>query len=104
MITTILTAIEYPPATNNDHVTFIQLTVETYEKAIEYSSRLRTSGTRIPAIDILISAIVVENDAILVSDDAHFNEVCNFEPKLKRMGLYEYLVTVSKIDPPGSKL
>ena len=103
LITTILTAIEYPPATCNDHVTFVQPTVETYKKAIEFSTKLRTNGTPIPAIDILIAAIVVENDATLVSDDAHFDEICSFEPKLERIALDGYLASISLEDQSGSK-
>jgi tRNA(fMet)-specific endonuclease VapC len=96
IMTTILTVIDYPPATFKESVSFIQPTVKTYEKAIEYSSKLRVNGTPIPAIDILIAAIVVEHDAILVSDDAHFDEICKFEPELERVSLDEYLVQESR--------
>lgn len=89
--TTILSIIEYPIASRNDELSVIYPSFTHYDQSLKYALFLRKKGTPIPAIDILIGAITVEKNLILVSDDSHFESLEAVEPRLKVIGLEEYI-------------
>jgi predicted nucleic acid-binding protein len=88
---TIFTAIEFPVVTAFPKALFVLPSSVDYTRSIEYACKLREKGTPIPAIDIIIATIVVERDAVLVSDDDHFASFNAVEPRLKRITLGTFL-------------
>ncbi|NMC05707.1 MAG: type II toxin-antitoxin system VapC family toxin [Candidatus Lokiarchaeota archaeon] len=84
---TIFPAIEFPVALTFPKVLLVLPSAREYTKSFEYACKLRKRGTPIPAMDIVIAAIVVERDATLVSDDVHFALFNAAEPRLKRITL-----------------
>jgi predicted nucleic acid-binding protein len=81
--TTILSLIEFPIASKYDEISVIYPSTIHYEQAFKNAILLREKGTPMPTIDILIGTITVEKNLILVSDDSHFENLQEVEPRLK---------------------
>lgn len=96
--TTIFSLIEYPIAINQTSLTYFYPNFETYNKSIEYTSKLRKKGTPIPAIDILIGTMSSEQNMILVSNDKHFTQFQDVEPKLQVIGVNDYIQNILDIE------
>src|SRR3972149_1770536 len=72
----VFSVIEHPPCENRDFdVLFPELS--DYARAIEIASKLRSNGTPIGAIDILIAAMCINRSATLLTKDRDFAFVKN---------------------------
>lgn len=96
--TTIFSLIEYPIAINRASLTYFYPNFKTYNKSIEYASKLRKKGTPIPAIDILIGSITLEQNMILVSNDKHFTLFQDVEPQLQIIDINDYIQNILEIE------
>ena len=96
--TTIFSLIEYPLAINQTSLTYFYPNFNTYNKSIEYTSKLRKVGSPIPAIDIFIGSIILEQNQISVSNDKHFNLFQDAEPKLQIIDLNIYIQNILDIE------
>ncbi len=96
--TTIFSLIEYPIAINQVSLTYFYPNFNTYNKSIEYTSKLRKIGTPIPAIDILIGSITLEQNMNLVSNDKHFTLFLNVEPQLQIIDVNDYIQNILDIE------
>jgi tRNA(fMet)-specific endonuclease VapC len=74
-LTTILNVVEYPKSLERDDLQIIWPTKDDYITAVELMVSLLESGTPIPAVDVLISAICLNREATLVTMDRHFEFV-----------------------------
>jgi len=81
--TTILSLIEFPIALKYKEILVIYPLSKHYEQAFKNAILLREKGTPIPTVDILIGTIAVDKNLILVSDDSHFKDLQEVEPRLK---------------------
>ena len=81
--TTILSLIEFPIAVKYKEILVIYPSSKHYERAFKNALLLREKGTPIPTVDILIGTITVDKNLILVSDDSHFKDLQEVEPRLK---------------------
>jgi len=77
----IITVIEWPPALNYVH-RVLYPTKSDYAKAIELQVRLRRRGRPLPATDLIIAAMAINNEMVLVTLDEHFQAIREVEPKL----------------------
>jgi hypothetical protein len=89
--TTILSLIEFPIASKFDMISVIYPSTIHYEQAFKNAVLLRGKGTPIPTIDIIIRTITVEKNLILVSDDSHYKNLQEVEPRLKIINSEEFL-------------
>lgn len=87
LFTTVLNVIEFPIASQNDKLTILFASPESYLKAIEYSSLLRSVGTPIAAIDIMIGVLALEHDLTVVTDNKDFSLLSKIAPKLHTMNV-----------------
>lgn len=78
----IITIIEWPPALNYAH-RILYPTKSDYAKAVELQVRLRRKGKPLPAADLIIAAMAINNDMVLVALDEHFQTIREVEPKLR---------------------
>jgi tRNA(fMet)-specific endonuclease VapC len=56
------------------------LLLETARQYGEVKNRLRLKGRPLPENDVWIAALALQHDLILVTRDAHFQEVENLQP------------------------
>ena len=78
----IITIIEWPPALNYVH-RILYPTKSDYAKAVELQVRLRRGGRPLPATDLIIAAMAINNDMILVTLDERFQIIKEVEPRLR---------------------
>ena len=78
----IITIIEWPPALNYVH-RILYPTKSDYAKAVELQVRLRRGGRPLPATDLIIAAMAINNDMVLVTLDEHFQVIREVEPRLR---------------------
>jgi predicted nucleic acid-binding protein len=62
-------------------------------RAAELAFALRRQGITVPNSDVLIAAVAIENDAILVHADAHFERIAQHS-ELTTESYVEYLGTI----------
>lgn len=74
-LTTILNVIEYPKSLEKDGLQIIWPSQKDYLTAIELMVLLLESGTTIPAVDVLLSAICLNRKVTLVTREKHFEFV-----------------------------
>ncbi|MBI3460527.1 PIN domain nuclease [Candidatus Acetothermia bacterium] len=58
----------------------LDLTPHVWEKAFDLGYQLRRAGLTLPTVDILISALALENDCTLLHADRHFEQVAKHHP------------------------
>jgi hypothetical protein len=73
--TTILNLIEFPKAVTLKGLDIIIPGKEDYDKGFEMSILLLKVGTPIPAVDIVLAAVVVNRGFVLHTRDRHFEYV-----------------------------
>jgi predicted nucleic acid-binding protein len=78
----IITIIEWPPALNYVH-RILYPTKNDYAKAVELQMKLRKKGEPLPATDLIIAAMAVNNNMILITLDKHFQVIREVESKLQ---------------------
>jgi len=79
---TIYTAIEYPPSIKRvDEV--IYPSREDYLLAIKWQTKLRKIGKPLPAVDLVIAAIALNNSYRLITRDKHFKYIKEIEPNIR---------------------
>jgi len=78
----IITVIEWPPVLNYVNGVLYP-TKSDYAKAVELQVRLRKRGEPLPATDLIIAAMAINNDVTLVTLDEHFQVIRKVEPKLR---------------------
>ena len=81
--TTILNIIEFPKALDMRGLRIIYPTYDDYKLAVKLSMNLLKRGEPVPAIDILIAAIAVNNKMTLKTRDRHFESIRRVESRLK---------------------
>lgn len=81
--TTILNIIEFPKAMEISGLNIIYPTHADYKLAIEIAKELLKAGNPVPAIDIIIAAIAINNDLILKTSNRHFRNISLVKPNLK---------------------
>ena len=81
--TTIFNVVEYPRALYLKGLRVLYPTNEEYRKAIELSIKLRSKGTPVPAIDILIASIALNRGLKIYTKDEHFKYIKNVEEALE---------------------
>lgn len=64
---------------DNNHARVLPVTWETSERFGQISAELRRSGTPIPVNDVWIAAHSIQNSAVLLSFDRHFNAISGLE-------------------------
>jgi len=74
--TTIINLIEFPKALELD-LTVLYPSKSDYDLALKISTKLLKLGKPIPAMDVIISAIAINNDLKFVTKDKHFLIVKN---------------------------
>ncbi len=89
--TTIFNVIEHPPILNRSMVSILYPTLENYTHSLEYALKLREKGTPLPAIDILIGTMAIDESSSLVTDDTHFDILRDVASTLKISSVEEYL-------------
>ena len=58
----------------------LDVTPQVWEKAFDLGYQLRRAGLTLPTVDILISALALENDCTLLHADRHFEQVAKHHP------------------------
>ena len=81
--TTILNIIEFPKALQIRGLNIIYPTHSDYKLAIEIMKDLLKEGKPVPAIDILVAAIAINNELTLRTRDRHFTAVKAVRRELK---------------------
>lgn len=79
---TLFTALEYPVSLRK-FFTIILPEPHDYTKAMEIALKLSDKGQLIGAVDILISAMCLNRDVTVVTQDEDFKTVKEFYPELK---------------------
>ena len=67
----------------NDHVSALhQLTVaeDTWQEAARMGFQLRRQGVTVPFTDLIIGAVAIDNDAVLLHRDHHFDLIAQHVP------------------------
>jgi predicted nucleic acid-binding protein len=80
--TSILTIVEWPPALLYVPEVLYP-TKEDYTTAVNWQMKLRRMGNPLPAVDLLIAAIALNNDMTLVTLNSHFQIIEEIEPRLR---------------------
>jgi len=81
--TTILNIIEFPKALQIRGLNIIYPTHSDYKLTIEIMKDLLKAGKPVPAVDVLVAAIAINNELTLRTKDRHFSLVRSTRPELK---------------------
>ena len=81
--TTVLNIIEFPKALEISKLEVLYPTHSDYKLAIRLAANLLKIGQPIPAIDIVIAAIALNNKLTLRTKDRHFLVIKNIKPEFK---------------------
>lgn len=81
--TTILNLIEFPKAVTLKGLDIIVPGKEDYDKGFEMSILLLKAGTPIPAVDIVLAAVVVNRGLVIHTRDRHFEYVRKIDRKFQ---------------------
>lgn len=92
--TTIFNVIEHPPVLHRKLVSVLYPTFDNYTHCVEYAIKLREKGTPLPAVDILIATIAIDENACLVTDDVHFESVQDITSSLKIATVGQYIAEI----------
>lgn len=81
-IITVFTVVEHPPSSGKDfEILFPEM--QDYAEAVEIARKLRSNGTPVGAVDILIAAMALTRSAVLKSKDNDFKKIQEVVPELK---------------------
>ena len=81
--TTILNVIEFPKALEISKLEVLYPTHSDYKLAIKLAVSLLKIGKPIPAVDIIIAAIALNNKLTLRTKDKHFLVIKDIKPEFK---------------------
>jgi predicted nucleic acid-binding protein len=98
IFTSIFNIIEHPPALAFKFLTIIYPTQLTYEKCVIYTSKLRSNGTPMHAIDLLIGTLAIEHQLALVTNDNDFNAFNKIETELELITWEDFVKTLNDGD------
>jgi len=88
--TTILNIIEFPPSVEYQDLTVFFPTQDNYQESILLAAKMRSAGTSIKAIDLIVAIMAIENGLTVISDDADFITIQNVDERLKIMDFATY--------------
>ncbi|MDK2876323.1 MAG: hypothetical protein PWQ22_733 [Archaeoglobaceae archaeon] len=80
--TTILNLIEFPKGIMLD-LSVIVPSLKDYALALEMSQKMVETGSPIPAVDLIIAAVALNNDLTLKTADKHFIAIKKSYPSIK---------------------
>ncbi len=78
----VLTVVEYPPATTRA-LRILYPSKQDCATAIRWQVALRKRGTPLPAVDLIIAATAFNNGLTLVTLDKHFRLLKEVEPRIE---------------------
>lgn len=81
--TTILNIIEFPKALEISKLEVLYPTNSDYKLAIKLATSLLKIGKPIPAVDIVIAAVALNNKLTLRTKDGHFLVIKDIKPEFK---------------------
>jgi predicted nucleic acid-binding protein len=88
--TTILNIIEFPPSVEYQNLTTFFPTQDNYQESILLAAKMRSAGTGIKAIDLIIAIMAMEKGLTVISDDSDFRTIQSIDDHLKVMDFETY--------------